>query len=863
MGGLLKTMNDFFENLPDQLRKYKWLVLIFFVLLTAFLSMGINKIVIDESLDAYFQEGDPAKKIYDEFKVRFGGDESVYIVYKAKDGDIFSDRSLKALKGIHDDFAEYRLKLETGEVSPLDHVIEVKSLINVKFMTADDESLYSKNFIGDTLPKNDVQREKLRQAAINHPDYPMLYLSENSEYGGIVIRTDFNAQVLSQDNENSEAFDMIMDDAAFDEDEFVEDPLVTDLADTDLADTDPLNNNFGIAEIKKTKLTEYTPFLNAIRDIIEKPEYKDTLEFHPVGNPVIMDFFGTKVMMDMGRITALVLLLIFIMLYILFRSFSAVVWPILIIIFTLVWTMGLIGWSGTPASTMVSIIVFLVLAIGVADAVHILSGYQFFRNRGQIHKEALKSTMKKSGFACFMTSFTTCIGLTSLALVPLAPIANFGLFAAIGVFTAFIFTIFLLPLMLDLWSPVSKKKTEKKIHFLQRFLRKNENTGAKHPILILVIFAISGIIFFTGLMTLKVDSNMVEIIKEGIPLRQTYDLVNDYMGGTSNMEIMIDLKRKDGLKDPDVLFKMEKLQEFLENNPHFKIIKTISLVNVVKDSYKVLNNDDKKFYIIPSDPGVLSQTLFLFGNANPKDRRRLVSDDYSHGRVGIYSKNIGSIDSLELTGIVQDYVDKEFAGLREKYPDFKITLTGNMVLLSQMTDYISWAQIKSFSITLVVISIILLIVLGSLKAGFAAILPNLFPILTTFGLMGFLRIPLDADTLLIAPVIIGLAVDDTIHFMTHFRQDVITHGDIKKAIVSSIREAGQAILFTSLILSVGFLVFILSFHSGLSHFGIFSAIAITTAFLSDVYLLPALCVLLNIKFKSNAETALKIVGGHQ
>jgi uncharacterized protein len=858
MGGLVKTMNNFFENLPDQLRKYKWLVLTFFVVMTAFLSVGINKIVIDESLDAYFQEGDPAKKIYDDFKVRFGGDESVYIVYKAKDGDIFSDRSLKALKGIHVDFAEYRLKLETGEVSPLDHIIDVKSLINVKYMTADDESLYSKNFIGDTLPENDVQREKLRQAAINHPDYPMLYLSENSEYGGIVIRTDFNAQILSQDNENSESYDMAMDDAAFEEDEFVEDP-----SGVDSFGTDSLNNNSGTTEIKKTKLTEYTPFLNAIRDIIGKPEYKDALEFHPVGNPVIMDFFGTKVMMDMGRITALVLVLIFIMLYILFRSFSAVVWPILIIILTLVWTMGLIGWSGTPATTMVSIIVFLVLAIGVADAVHILSGYQFFRNKGQIHKEALRSVMKKSGFACFLTSFTTCIGLTSLALVPLVPIANFGLFAAIGVLIAFIFTIFMLPLMLDLWSPVSKKKTEEKIHFLQKFLRKNENTGAKYPILILVIFAISGIIFFTGLMTLKVDSNMVEIIKEGIPLRQTYDLVNDYMGGTSNMEIMIDLKREDGLKDPDVLFKMEKLQEFLENNPHFKIIKTISVVNVVKDSYKALNNDDKKFYIIPSDPGVLSQTLFLFGNANPKDRRRLVSDDYSHGRVGIYSKNIGSIDSVELTGIVQDYVDKEFADLKEKYPDFKITLTGNMVLLSQMTDYISWAQIKSFSITLVVISIILLIVLGSLRAGFAAILPNVFPILATFGLMGFLKIPLDADTLLIAPVIIGLAVDDTIHFMTHFRQDVIKHGDIKKATVSSIREAGQAILFTSLILSVGFLVFILSFHSGLSHFGIFSAIAIMTAFLSDIYLLPALCVLLNIKFKSKTETALNIVGDHQ
>ena len=168
-----------------------------------------------------------------------------------------------------------------------------------------------------------------------------------------------------------------------------------------------------------------------------------------------------------------------------------------------------------------------------------------------------------------------------------------------------------------------------------------------------------------------------------------------------------------------------------------------------------------------------------------------------------------------------------------------------------MLDYISWSQIKSFGLTLIVISFIMFLVFGNFKVGLIAMIPNIFPILTIFGIMGFLAIPLDMDTLLIAPVIIGLAVDDTIHFLTHYRIELESCGNIKKAVIRSIREAGQAICITSLILSAGFSMFIFSFHKGFSHFGILSAIAIFTAVIADIYLLPALCVFFEVDFKKS------------
>jgi len=605
-------------------------------------------------------------------------------------------------------------------------------------------------------------------------------------------------------------------------------------------------DRLGAEELEQTDIREYPIFMKALRSVLA--DHDTALEFYPVGNPVLMDFFTAAVIGDMGRLMSLVLLLIVIMLWLLFRSFSAVVWPIIIVLFTIVWVLGLVGWMNTPMSAMLQVIIFLALSVGIADSVHILSGYLFFRNTGMDHAQALLSVMKKSGLACLLTSLTTAMGLLSLTLVPLKPIALFGLFAAIAVVFAFLLTIFLLPLLLDIWAPVSKKGNREKVHFIQDLLGRTEKIGIRWSWQVVTIFSMAGLVLFYGLLQLKIDSNFVEIIKKGLPLRDAYTLVDEHMGGTANLEVMVDLGTADALKDPQVLFAMEALQKFMENDPKSQVVRTFSLVNVVKESYKALNNDDPAAYIIPGDPHLLSQVLFMFENANPKDRIRLVSDDYSRARIGLNSTNVGSIEALEILKTTQAFIDQKFEPLTGKYPDLEVTLTGSMALLSIMLDYLAWAQVKSFGLALVVISLILLVVLGSWKAGLVALAPNLFPILTTFGLMGYFKIPLDADTLLIAPIIIGLAVDDTIHFMTHFRIEMERTKDIAAAVIASIREAGQAIAFTSIILSSGFLVFLLSFHNGLSHFGLFAAVAVLTALISDIFLLPALIRVINLDF---------------
>ena len=854
---LLNRTNEYFEKVPDTLRKHRRMVWITFILLTAGVSMGIGNLTIDMSLEAFFEQNDPAKKAYDRFRVLFGGDENVYIVYEAKDGDILSKASLKALYGIQEDLLNYRLKLKPGAKSPLDHIADVKTLINVKYLEAEPESLISRSFIGTRFPQNKQERENYRKLAWEHHEYPFLYLSENSAYGGIVIKTDFNAELVYADPAlETESVQHLSDTAGnesngvwdAEEDEFTDEPI--DMTQVVEDTSEPV--------FKKTEMHEYTPFASAIRKILNKPEYAQVLTFYPVGNPIFMSDLNDLIMKELNITVGGLIFLIMLMLWLLFRSFSAVVWPTAIIIFSMLWVVGLIGLSGVAMTSMIQIIVYLVLAIGVADAVHILSGYLFFRNQKMGHEEALRAVFKKSGLACFLTSLTTSVGLISLIFVPIVPIQSFGVFASLGVLFAFIFTIVLLPLMLDLWSPFSEKRARKvavsggHTHVVQRLLNKIERTGYRNALPIIIIFGIIGMFFLIGVFKVNVDYNMIEVLEKGFHIRDAYELVDKQIGGTGSMEILIDTGRVDGLKRPEMLSAIEALQEYIEETHKTSVVNTNSLADVTKDSYKTLNEGRKEMNIIPQDPRILAQTLFLFNNANAKDRRQLVTDDYRIGRVNIALRNVSSQEAEAFIKDVEKAIDRIFKPLKAQYTDMNIIVTGQLSLLARILNFLSRSQIKSFGLTLAVISVLMLIVLGSRKIGFIALFPNLFPILTIFGLMGWLKIDLDTDTLLIAPIIIGIAVDDTIHFLTHYRIEIEKCGDIKTAIVRTLREVGQAMVFTSLILSIGFLVFIFSVHNGLNNFGILSAVAIMAALLADLFMLPAMLVFFDARMDNCA-----------
>ena len=235
-----------------------------------------------------------------------------------------------------------------------------------------------------------------------------------------------------------------------------------------------------------------------------------------------------------------------------------------------------------------------------------------------------------------------------------------------------------------------------------------------------------------------------------------------------------------------------------------------------------------------------------------------MSDDFSQSHVTIQLRNASSKEYNELFGDFETDLQNILEPLRVSYPDMDYGVTGTYALMLQMGEVLSQSQYKSLSLAVIVISGILLVTLGSVSGGFLSIIPNILPTVSAFGLMGLLGVPLDADTLMIAPLIIGIAVDDTIHFVTHYRMNLSRGSSITEALKYTIDEVGRAVTFTTLILGISFLILGFSDYLGIARVGIFGSFAIFIALICDLLFLPALIHVFRPKFGVNREDAFEI-----
>ncbi len=868
MKNLINRLALYFETVPARLRNKKLIVLMMFILGTGFFFYGlVYKYKMDMTLESWFDESDPIKVAMDKFHAEFGSDDGIFLVYKPADGNVFSNKSLQVVQGIRDDLLNFRLTHKEPSTSMLNHIMRINTLVNAPVLRADGDSLVSKQLVGAHIPTSLEELEQIRKTAVSQEDFPLLYFSKDLKYGGLFIETDFGTIPVDEPEDENREFD----DLGFGEDLEVDDHIM---------DVDETAAGKKI-KFKSTEWNEYVDLMEEIKEVIYKKEYADHLTYYPVGNAPMMDY-GLEIMAEMPVLYAFMLLVIVVLLWFLFRSFSAVIWPITIIVLSAVWTIGITFWLGGTITTMVGLTVMLILAVGTADAIHILSGYMFFRKENNNHETAMRLAYRKSAIACLLTTFTTAVGMFSLTLTQIEHIKTFGFMSGLGVIMAFFFTLYLLPILMDFWPPVVNpdRKPSKfgvlrwvggvingitnvlgKIGryipdftvYLQKILDGVLPLVKKNPYAYAAAFLAMFSVCMYGATQVKVDSNIIEQFKEGSKIRDVYEVVDEHMMGTQNMVILMEMGSSNAFHDPFVLKTLDQLQQTIAEKYDHLVVRTSSLTNVVKDAYRTLNEDRPEMYVIPDDSRMLSQTLFMFDNANPEDRRKLVSDDYSKSHVSLQLYNAGSYEYISMFKEMRKDIDNTMNQLKTNYPEMKVTITGGLALIMELSDYISWSQIKSLSMVIVVISIILVFVFGSVKAGLISIIPNLLPATVTFGLLGLLGMPLDSDTMIIAPVIIGVAVDDTIHFITHYRAEVIRDGDIDRALRSTIKEVGQAITFTTLILGLGFSVMMFSSHLGTSNMGKFGSLAIFAALICDLFMLPAMILIFKPRFAKPAS----------
>lgn len=828
----MKKYTEWMVAIPEFSFRRRWWVISFFVLFTLGLGFGLPKLKVDMTFDTWLDAGDSTLLDYQRFRYFFGSDEYMMIMFKPQGKEVFDADTLQKVKALED--ALNKKRFEKG--SPLNRITRIRTIISADFLESKGDTLKNRKFIGSAIPDN-KQLAEIKKIAMAQRDFPGSWFSKDSQFGAILMLTDYGARIQKLD-EKGEAK-----------------PSTPEFDFTETQNVKKDRNK--IPKMESADPSDYMKFNEELGKVLKEQKWANPtvgeppspfMEYLIGGGPWVASFFMNIMTSQMGQIMGLSVLLIFITLAIAFRSLSAMIWPTLIIILSVIWTLGLVGLSNVTMTMMINIVAILNLTVGISSSVHILSGYKYYLVTMD-KRAALIKAYEKSGVSVMLATLTTFAGIMSMVVVPIVPIRNFAIAASLGIAFAYIGTIYLLPSLLTIWAPgaAKDKKTGEKMQGLlerqlQRFITYIIRVTHDRPKAIIAIFSVIMLLSLTGYPRVIVDTNFLESIKPGYGFKETFETLDTHFGGTTNVEIIINTGKNDGLKDVTLLTAMDNLaQRAKKERPDF-VAKTTSLVNAVKDSNKNLINGKEENYKIPSDNQKLKQVLLMYDSADPESRKLFADDDWEKGRITLQVVNKSSFEYVDFLKQVEGWMNEYLEPVKKTNPELTYYATGGIPIMMRLTGFLTKSQIQSFGLALVIITVIMFLIYGTMRYGFIAMLPNIFPILLTVGVTGWFKIPLDSDTLLVLPIAIGIVVDDTIHFLTHYRGELLAgHGRLE-SIKTTLREVGQAMIFTSIILVTGFLIFLSSIYVPFRNFGLLSAIAISSALIADLFFLPALLV---------------------
>lgn len=851
---VIDGMSGYFATVPDQVRRYRLLVWAFFIAMTVFAFAGLDKVKFDMTIEGWFAKDDPTLVALEGFRSQFGSEDNLYVIYKPKDGDVFSARSLETVRKLREDLLERQRAVKEGEVSALRHLVKITALTNAPVLRAEDDALISRQLVAREVPTDKAGLDEIRRLAASQETFPQLYYSRDGKYGAMLIETNFGTVPV---DEPAPTAAVPAPAAASTATPVTAAPAMDSLS----MSFDETGADQRVTRFKSTDLSEYYDFIKAVQVSLNKPEFAAHFDYHPVGNAAATEY-DMLVLEEMGTLYLAMLAIMVLVLWFLFRSLSGVLWPMLVVVLSCIWTLGFAGWLGYTVTAFLILTVVMILVIGIADTIHVLSGYIYFRNKGHDHRESLREAFHGAAMASFLTTITTVLAMLSVVITPIAPIKVFGVMTAAGIGLAFIFTIYLMPLMLDLWWPHKRDRLPAKFSplrllpdfskLMQRLLVGVTPFAIRNSRAIVALsLALLAVCVYGGLQV-RVDTDPIAQYPKDSPIRTSFGIADKEMIGSQTLVIYLDLGSEYAFQNPQVLRQMDALQDTLESKFSQYVIRTASLVDVTKKSYQALNEDRAEMHVIPATQDLVSQTLFMFDNSNPVERRRMVSDDYSRAHVTVYLRNAGSYEYTQVFERIKQDIDATVTAMQAEHPQSRASLTGMFSLIMKGSDYLSWTSLTSFGMAIVTISLLLLVMFGSFHAGLISIIANSVPATLSFGLMGWLGLPMDFTTVLVAPIIVGIAVDDTIHFMTHYQSEVAVDGNVERALRDTVETVGQAVTYSSLILGLGLSILGLSSSVGNANVGLFGSLAIFAGLACELLLLPALIHVFQLRFEATA-----------
>jgi len=565
-------------------------------------------------------------------------------------------------------------------------------------------------------------------------------------------------------------------------------------------------------------------------------------QVHVVGRSIGQEYYINLMQTELMIFVSLSILLVIIFLIISFRSFWGVWVPITVVLLSIIWTLGLMQVTGKKIDLMLTILPTILFVVGISDVVHIISRFFEEIRNGAPKIEAVKTTFIEIGLATLLTSVTTAIGFLTLLGSSIRPLSEFGLYTAAGVFIAFILAYTLLPAVLILSKPpqISDRSPEKL--FWNRTLLKSFSWMIKKRKLVLVISILVALTSLWGISKVKVNNFILEDLKDGDPLKEEFRFFEDNFAGARPFELAVQLK-SDSLDffNREVLLELDKIDDYLINT--YEVGDLVSPARMIKTGYRTYMGGSMEFYRIPPD----QQSIDRIAKLLKKKSFASILPFYINEEEKI-ARVAGKLD--DEGSIVFNQRDQDFEEWMAKEIDTSILstkITGTASLIDLNNKYLATNMIGGLFVAFLVIALIAGLMFKSIRMVIIALIPNIFPLLMIGGIMGFFGINLKVSTSIIFTIAFGIAVDDTIHFLSKFRIQLAKGKSLLYALKRSYISTGKAIIITSIILCGGFLTLISSDFLGTFYVGLLISFTLLFAVLSDLFLLPVLILLFYAK----------------
>lgn len=782
-----------FEQLGRLIIRNRMLALLISLAVTLALAIHIPKLHMDMSMEGFLHENDPSRVLYDDFREQFGNDNVILLAIESD--SIFTEKFLRTLKSLHQDLE--------NEVPYLD---EVNSLINARNTYGTEDELVVEDLL-EGWPREPRDLSEVKRDAETSPLYRNMYLNAAGNITTLVIKP-----VVSP----SKADDDIM--AGFS----LTEPAINSSINESSQHLSPLE----IAEV-----------MASVQNVVERYESKE-YTIHVAGWPAVENALVKIMKKDSVKFLLISMSICAVLLFMLFRRPTPVLLALGVVMASFVSTLGFMGWFDIAYKIPSQVLPAFLTVVGVGDSVHILA--IFYRNlrAGMSRNDALVKALGHSGLAVLLTSLTTSGGLISFMWAQNAPLADLGLYAAVGIMLAFFYSVFMLPTLIALL-PVrppkditDNSKLDRVLVSLGHFACRNSGKMI-FASLLLAIGAVYGVTqaTYSHFPTKWLPSDMEE--------RLATEFVDEKMAGSRNFEIIVDTHKPQGFHDPELLSRFDSLARALETRfPQGRdgiyIGKTLSVVDILKEIHQALNNNVPSAYAIPENERLIPQEFLLFENSGTDDLEDFVNSDFSMARFSIKVPDMDCTSYDTFIGEVTNMFRTELG------PDVTVSATGVVGLTSHILSTVKQTQISSLIMAVGVISLLMVLFMGNINIGLIAMLPNLLPILMGVGIMGLTGIPFDNATTMVATITLGVAVDDTIHFMHNFRRSYDASGDVYLAVGESLKTTGRALLFTSLVLIAGFMSYSFATLSTYCYFGALLSFTMLAALVAEFFLAPAL-----------------------